>query len=144
MGWQLWEIRPKVLLSLRWNSHPVLSKSGGSPSVLPLVDKPPPQQVAVSESEISGRLGCFIFGHPPWCEPRVDRSSQTLGPEGRAIFSHSTAGPISVRSSWRSVDRSWGDRGKKNRNRRLTAGRFHTQCAAPFPPPLPPSASRVR
>jgi len=29
------------LLTVRWNSHLVLSNSGGSPSVLPLVDLPP-------------------------------------------------------------------------------------------------------
>jgi len=30
-----------ILLTVRWHSHLVLSNSGGSPSVLPLVDLPP-------------------------------------------------------------------------------------------------------
>jgi len=33
--------RLTVLLTVRWNSHLVLSNTGGSPSVLPLVDLPP-------------------------------------------------------------------------------------------------------
>jgi len=55
-----------ILLTVRWNSHLVFSNSGESPSVLPLVDFAPPQQVTVSELEISGRFNCFILNHPAW------------------------------------------------------------------------------
>jgi len=115
-----------IHLTVRWNSHPVLSNSGGSPSVLPLVDLPL-ASYGVGIRDL-GALKLLYLKTPclVWIPLKLGR--QTLKLKSRDFFSHSTADSILVNSNWSTVGLSWGEESTNPKRH----GAFDTARTLPY------------